>query len=433
MGSEGYLITQFLAARTNQRTRRLGRPAREPHALRRRDRAPHARRRRAGLHHRLPHLDARPGRGRPRAEEIAEPGARRRGGGRRRSSTPASAGTRRASRPSRRRCRAAPSPGRRGGSSAAVRIPVVASNRINAPEIAEEILARGDADMVSMARALLADPEFAAKAQAGDRAGNQHLHRLQPGLPRPLLHRRAGELRGQSARRPRNAARAHRRRRPRRSASPWSAAAPPASSAPRPPPSAATRSRCSSARPSSAASSTSPSACPASRNSPSRSRYYAERLSRAGVERAAQPGRRATTTCAAFDEVVIATGIDPRRPEIAGIGHPKVVSYVDVLTGRVELGQRRGDHRHGRHRLRRRAVPRSSERAARRSSRRAFEAHWGIRGRDGSRRARRAERHDRPAAHHDAQALDDAVRPHAWAHHRLGAPRRAGAQRRAAC
>ena len=64
MGSEGYLITQFLAARTNHRARRMGRPAREPHALRRRDRAPHARRGRARLHHRLPHLGARPGRGR---------------------------------------------------------------------------------------------------------------------------------------------------------------------------------------------------------------------------------------------------------------------------------------------------------------------------------------------------------------------------------
>jgi 2,4-dienoyl-CoA reductase (NADPH2) len=52
----------------------------------------------------------------------------------------------------------------------AVRIPVAASNRINAPETAEEILERGDADLVSMARALLADPEFGAKAKAGDRA-----------------------------------------------------------------------------------------------------------------------------------------------------------------------------------------------------------------------------------------------------------------------
>ena len=47
---------------------------------------------------------------------------------------------------------------------------MVASNRINAPEIAEQILARGDADMVSLARALLADADFANKARAGDRA-----------------------------------------------------------------------------------------------------------------------------------------------------------------------------------------------------------------------------------------------------------------------
>src|SRR5688500_13782993 len=53
----------------------------------------------------------------------------------------------------------------------AVGIPVIASNRINAPELAEAILARGDADMVSLARAMLADAEFAAKAKAGDRAG----------------------------------------------------------------------------------------------------------------------------------------------------------------------------------------------------------------------------------------------------------------------
>ncbi|MFP5441831.1 MAG: FAD-dependent oxidoreductase [Gammaproteobacteria bacterium] len=48
-----------------------------------------------------------------------------------------------------------------------VNIPVVASNRINMPDTCEDIIASGDADMVSMARPLLADPYFAAKAQAG--------------------------------------------------------------------------------------------------------------------------------------------------------------------------------------------------------------------------------------------------------------------------
>jgi 2,4-dienoyl-CoA reductase (NADPH2) len=49
----------------------------------------------------------------------------------------------------------------------AVTIPVSASNRIDTPAVAEAILERGDADMVSMARPLLADPAFAAKAVSG--------------------------------------------------------------------------------------------------------------------------------------------------------------------------------------------------------------------------------------------------------------------------
>ncbi|MFD7124319.1 MULTISPECIES: NADPH-dependent 2,4-dienoyl-CoA reductase [Streptomyces] len=49
----------------------------------------------------------------------------------------------------------------------AVSVPLVTSNRINTPEVAEEILSSGRADMVSMARPFLADPEFVAKAAAG--------------------------------------------------------------------------------------------------------------------------------------------------------------------------------------------------------------------------------------------------------------------------
>lgn len=43
-------------------------------------------------------------------------------------------------------------------------VPVITSNRINTPEVAEEVLARGDADMISMARPFLADPDFVNKA-----------------------------------------------------------------------------------------------------------------------------------------------------------------------------------------------------------------------------------------------------------------------------
>ncbi|XDD41539.1 FAD-dependent oxidoreductase [Leptospira sp. WS60.C2] len=48
-----------------------------------------------------------------------------------------------------------------------VNIPLVTSNRINTPEIAEEVLSRGDADLVSMARPFLADSFFVEKAKAG--------------------------------------------------------------------------------------------------------------------------------------------------------------------------------------------------------------------------------------------------------------------------
>ena len=48
-----------------------------------------------------------------------------------------------------------------------VSIPLITTNRINMPDVAEQILASGEADMVSMARPLLADPDWALKAKAG--------------------------------------------------------------------------------------------------------------------------------------------------------------------------------------------------------------------------------------------------------------------------
>lgn len=48
-----------------------------------------------------------------------------------------------------------------------VSIPVITSNRINHPQVAEDVLAEGCADMVSMARPFLADPDFVVKAAAG--------------------------------------------------------------------------------------------------------------------------------------------------------------------------------------------------------------------------------------------------------------------------
>ena len=217
----------------------------------------------------------------------------------------------------------------------AVRIPVIASNRINAPEVAEEILSRGDADMVSLARALLADAEFANKARAGDRAGiniciacNQacldHYFIGQPascvvnpragretklvyapaakrkrvavvgGGPAGLscaavaaerghevvLFEKAGELGGQF-----NLAKR----------------------------------------------------IPGKQEFAESIAYYAERLRRSGVKVLLDhaPGE---TELGTFDEVVLATGIDPRRPPIPGIEHPRVAGYVEVISGRAPVG-----------------------------------------------------------------------------------------------
>jgi 2,4-dienoyl-CoA reductase (NADPH2) len=41
-----------------------------------------------------------------------------------------------------------------------------------------------------------------------------------------------------------------------------------------------------------------------------------------------------------FDEIILATGIKPRTPNIKGIDHKKVVSYIDVITKRKEVGER---------------------------------------------------------------------------------------------
>ncbi|OTG87161.1 NADPH-dependent 2,4-dienoyl-CoA reductase [Acinetobacter sp. ANC 4558] len=48
-----------------------------------------------------------------------------------------------------------------------VKVPLITSNRINTPEMAEYVLASGQADMISMARPMLADPEFVLKAEQG--------------------------------------------------------------------------------------------------------------------------------------------------------------------------------------------------------------------------------------------------------------------------
>jgi 2,4-dienoyl-CoA reductase-like NADH-dependent reductase (Old Yellow Enzyme family) len=77
------------------------------------------------------------------------------------------------------------------GIKASVNIPVLVVGRINRPEIAEEILRRGDADLTVIGRALLADPEFPRKAREGDFAGIRPCIGCNYGCFQNLFNRRA--------------------------------------------------------------------------------------------------------------------------------------------------------------------------------------------------------------------------------------------------
>lgn len=68
-------------------------------------------------------------------------------------------------------------------------------------------------------------------------------------------------------------------------------------------------------------------------------RYFRHRLRQAGVEVRLNTSARPETLIE-FDEVVLAAGIVPRTPDIQGIDHAKVLSYVDVLAGKVAVGDK---------------------------------------------------------------------------------------------
>ena len=66
--------------------------------------------------------------------------------------------------------------------------------------------------------------------------------------------------------------------------------------------------------------------------------YYGERLRRAGA-RVLLNQSATEAGLAQFDEVILATGIEPRKPAIPGIGHKSVTGYVDLLSGRTQAGK----------------------------------------------------------------------------------------------
>ena len=166
MGSEGYLINEFLTLRTNQRSDQWGGDYRNRmrFAVEVCVRCANGRQR---LHYYLPTVDARPGRRRRDFAETVELAQAIEAAGATIINT--GIGWHEARIPT----IATPVP--RGAFSWVTRklkghvsLPLVTTNRINDPQVADDILSRGDADMVSMARPFLADAELLSKAQSGE-------------------------------------------------------------------------------------------------------------------------------------------------------------------------------------------------------------------------------------------------------------------------
>jgi len=219
-----------------------------------------------------------------------------------------------------------------------VGIPVVASNRINTPEVAEQLLADGVSDLVSMARPFLADPSFVVKARAGraDRINscigcNQACidHTLSGQITSCLVNPRACHetLLDLSPTR-------RRKRIGVVGAGPAGmafalAAAERGHEVELHDEADALGGQFDLAR-----------RIPGKEEYAETLRYFRTGLEAAGVD--IRLGRRVTVddiAAAAYDEVVVATGITPRTVDIEGSDHPKVVGYLDVLQGRTVPGR----------------------------------------------------------------------------------------------
>jgi 2,4-dienoyl-CoA reductase (NADPH2) len=224
--------------------------------------------------------------------------------------------------------------------AAGIQTPLVASNRINTPEVAEQLLADGFADMVSMARPLLADPHFVKKAAAGQAdqintciACNQACldHIFKNRLTSCLVNPRACHE-TELVYRP-IASAAARRRFAVVGAGPAGLTA-----------ATVLAERGHEVHLFDAASELGgqlnmAKVVPGKEEFHEMLRYLRRQVEVTGVQ--LHLGQRVQAPdLQGYDQVIIATGVVPRNPGIPGQDHPKVLSYIDVLRHRKPVGLR---------------------------------------------------------------------------------------------
>jgi len=221
--------------------------------------------------------------------------------------------------------------------AAGIATPLVTSNRINTPEVAEQVLAEGCADMVSMARPLLADPAFVNKAAQGraDRI-NTCIACNQACLDHVFRNKTSSCLVNPRA--------CHEtllvyRPTPARKRIAVVGAGPAGLTA-----ATVAAERGHEVHLFDAASAIGgqlnmAKQVPGKEEFHEMLRYLATRVQDTGVALHLEQ-RVEAADLAGFDEVVVATGVSPRDPKIPGQDHPKVLSYIDVLRHGKPVGPR---------------------------------------------------------------------------------------------